>query len=157
MQNHVKTLGLVMVVLLLAVSSSFAEHPAKLSTGQTLYVPAYSHVYSGPNGQPFQLAVMLSVRNTDPRQTLNLTTLDYFNNDGKLVHHYLTTPISLGPLASHHVFIKENNQLGGFGANFIVRWQADNPINAPLVESVMIGARSGQGISFVCPAQPLID
>ncbi|WP_321530533.1 DUF3124 domain-containing protein [uncultured Desulfuromonas sp.] len=149
--------GLVLISLLLSVAPAFAEHPAKLSNGQTLYVPVYSHVYSGPNGQPFQLAVMLSVRNTDPRQPLTVTTLDFYNNDGHLVHRYLTTPITLGPLASHHVFIEENNQQGGFGANFIVRWQAEKAINAPLVESVMIGARSGQGISFVCPAQPLVD
>nr|WP_238326383.1 DUF3124 domain-containing protein [Desulfuromonas acetoxidans] len=157
LRKQIKKFSLVLVIVLLTVSSSLAEHPAKLSSGQTLYVPVYSHVYSGPNGQPFQLAVMLSIRNTDPRQSLTVTTLDFYNNDGHLVHHYMSVPITLGPLASHHVFIEENNQQGGFGANFIVRWQAKKAINAPLVESVMIGARSGQGISFVCPAQPLVN
>jgi len=148
---------LFVVLMLLGVVSACASGAAPLSSGQTLYVPVYSHVYSGPNGQPFQLAVMLSLRNTDPHQSLRLTALDYYDNDGQLVRHYLTAPMTLAPLASHHVFIKETDQQGGFGANFVVRWTSEAPINPPLVESVMIGARSGQGISFVCPAQPITE
>jgi hypothetical protein len=46
-------------------------------------------------------------------------------------------------------------KIGGFGANFIVRWKNDSVINAPIVECVMIGATGGQGISFVSPAQEI--
>jgi ABC-type oligopeptide transport system substrate-binding subunit len=40
---------------------------ADVQTGkaQTLYVPAYSHVFSGDRALPFNLAVMLVIRNTD--------------------------------------------------------------------------------------------
>jgi hypothetical protein len=38
----------------------------KLSDGQTVYVPIYSHIYSGIKARPFDLAATLSIRNTDP-------------------------------------------------------------------------------------------
>ncbi len=38
---------------------------------------------------------------------------------------------------------------GGFGAGFIVKWRADKEACVPLVESIMIGSYSGQGISFI--------
>ena len=154
-----QSVGLLFCILLFFLSAlpTCADSSVALSTGQTLYVPVYSHVYSGSNGQPFQLAAMLSLRNTDLQRSMTLTVVDYYDNDGHLVRHYLAKPIILAPLASHDVFIKEDDQQGGFGANFIVRWTADKPINLPLIESVMIGARSGQGISFVCPARPIAE
>ena len=50
------------LILLCAVP---AASQSRLVKGQTIYVPAYSHVYHGDRQQPFQLAVTLSVRNTD--------------------------------------------------------------------------------------------
>ena len=35
------------------------------------------------------------------------------------------------------------------GANFIVRWSAEREMNSPIIECLMIGTQSGQGISFV--------
>lgn len=132
-----------------------AESRMLPSQGQTLYVPVYSNVFSGNKALPFNLAVTLSLRNTDPRHGLRILAIDYFNNDGKLLKKYLTQPMTLGPLASDHIFIRESDESGGFGANFIVRWEADRAINPPIVESVMIGARSGQGISFLSRGQVL--
>ena len=33
----------------------------QLSTGQTVYVPIYSHIYSGIKARPFDLAATLSI------------------------------------------------------------------------------------------------
>lgn len=125
----------------------------RLSTGQTVYVPVYSNVFSGPRARPFNLAAMLSIRNTDLQQQLQITAIDYYDTDGKLLRRHLAKPQSLAPLASTYVYLEEKDTSGGFGANFIVRWKAGKSINAPIIECVMIGAESGQGISFVSPGQ----
>lgn len=126
-----------------------------LSRGQTVYVPAYSNVFSGPRRLPFQLATTLSIRNTDLAGSLRVTSVDYYGTDGKMIRRYLSKPLVLGPLASSYVHIEEKDVSGGFGANFIVRWDSDRPINRPIIECVMIGATSGQGISFVSPGQEI--
>lgn len=127
----------------------------RLSKGQTVYVPVYSNVFSGPRSLPFQLATTLSVRNTDLSASLRITSIDYYDTNGKLVRRYLDKPLALAPLGTSYVHIEEKDVSGGFGANFIVRWTADRVINAPIIECVMIGATSGQGISFVSPGQEI--
>ncbi len=127
----------------------------RISKGQTVYVPVYSNVFSGPKSRPYQLAATLSIRNTDLSAPLRITAIDYYDTGGKLVRRYLDRPLTLGPLASTHIHIGEKDTSGGFGANFIVRWDAELSINAPIIEAVMIGATSGQGISFVSPGQEI--
>ena len=127
----------------------------ELSAGQHLYVPVYSHIYTGDKERPFNLAVTLSVRNTDPGSALRLTTVDYYDTEGRLVRKYLDALRELGPLASIRYVVAERDVEGGSGANFLVRWEAAQPINAPVVESVMIGAQSGQGISFTSQAREI--
>lgn len=122
---------------------------------QSLYVPVYSNVFIGPKQQAYNLAVNLSVRNTDARQPIVITTIDYLADNGRLVKAFLPRPIRIVPLGSYRVFIPEADRSAGFGAKFIVRWRSDKPVNAPLVEGVMIGARSGQGISFVTRGQAI--
>lgn len=125
----------------------------RLSKGQTVYVPAYSNVFTGPKKIPFQLATTLSVRSTDLAAHIRITSIDYYDTNGRMIRRYLDKPLNLGPLASTFVHIEEKDASGGFGANFIVRWNADRVVNAPVIECVMIGATSGQGISFVSPGQ----
>jgi hypothetical protein len=127
----------------------------RLARKQTVYVPVYSNVYSGPRKRPLQLEANLSIRNSDPSAALRITAIDYYDTGGKLVRRFLQQPRILGPLASTDVHIEERDVRGGFGANFIVRWEADRIINAPIIECVMIGASGGQGISFVSPGQEI--
>ncbi|MBJ6800273.1 DUF3124 domain-containing protein [Geomonas propionica] len=144
---------LLFALLALPVSGWSASDQVHLSKGQTVYVPVYSNVFSGPRNLPYQLAATLSIRNTDMDSWLRITAIDYYDTSGKLLRRYQDKPVSLAPLASTYVHIEEKDVAGGFGANFIVKWQADRTINAPIIESVMIGATSGQGISFVSPGQ----
>jgi len=118
-----------MVLLLLAAllgpeSCWAASSGARLSKGQTVYVPVYSNVFTGPRKLPFQLATTLSLRNTDLSASIQVTAIDYYDTNGKLVRRYLEKPLVLGPLASSFVHIEEKDVSGGFGANFIVRWSA---------------------------------
>ncbi|QWV99446.1 DUF3124 domain-containing protein [Geomonas nitrogeniifigens] len=141
--------------LLALPAAGWSASDVRLSKGQTVYVPAYSNVFSGPRSLPFQLATTLSIRNTDMDSWLRITSIDYYDTSGKLLRHYQDKPLSLAPLASTYVHIEEKDVAGGFGANFIVKWQADHTINTPIIECVMIGATSGQGISFVSPGQAI--
>lgn len=108
----------------------------------------YSHIYIGNNEKPFLLAVTLSIRNIDLKNQLKLKTIDYYETQGKLLKKYLDTPITLEPLESLRYIIAEKDKSGGSGANFIVKWESDKFVNSPIVETIMIGARSTQGISF---------
>ena len=152
--------SLVLFLMLGIVSAYSAEslastYDVKLSKGQTVYVPAYSNVYSGPKKNPFQLATMLSIRNVDLTGNFKVTAIDYYDNDGRLIRRYADSPMIIGPLGSHHIYLEEKDTRGGFGANFIVRWASDKTINSPIIECVMIGATGGQGISFVSPGQEI--
>lgn len=128
--------------------ASAADQENGLSDGQLLYVPAYSHIYSGNKEKPFLLAVTLSIRNIDPRHAITITAADYYQTQGHLLRHYTDTPVVLQPLESLRYVIAERDASGGSGANFMVEWKAGQPVNPPIVESVMIGTQTQQGISF---------
>jgi hypothetical protein len=138
-----------------AVRPPRAEQAPRLSTGQALYVPVYSHVYWGEKPEPFNLACTLSIRNIDPQSSITVTAVDYYDTAGTLVGHYLEEDVVLAPLATTEYFVAERDVAGGSGANFIVRWRSPEPVNAPVVEAVMIGVDSGHGISFVSQAREI--
>ncbi len=121
----------------------------KLSTGQTIYVPIYSHIYSGVKARPFDLAATLSIRNTNLKSSIELISVKYFDSEGKLVKDYLEKPIVVDAIATTRYIITEDDKAGGSGANFIVIWKSERAVNPPIIEGVMIGTHSGQGISFV--------
>lgn len=148
--------GLISLILLIAVcQTDRAAAEIKLSRGQTLYVPVYSNVFSAPKQVPFNLATILSMRNTDMSNPIKITSVDYYDTKGKLLRKYYEKEVVLAPLESAYIYMPESDTAGGFGANFIVRWRAQKEINVPIIECVMIGATSGQGISFVSPSQEI--
>ncbi|BBD68059.1 hypothetical protein NIES4072_46290 [Nostoc commune NIES-4072] len=125
----------------------------KIASGQTVYVPVYSHIYHHNRQEIFELAVTLSIRNTDLTNAIVITSVRYYNSEGKLVKQYLERPIQLDALASTDFFINRNDTTGGLGANFIVEWVAQTEISEPIVEAVMIGTDFQQGISFISPGR----
>ncbi len=161
--KHIKMLHnlwvYVLAVILLAAFgiSARADSNIALSGGQTVYVPIYSHIYSGLKGRPFGLAATLSIRNTDPQNPITLVSVKYFDSGGKLVKEYLAQPAELAAMASTRYILPEGDTTGGSGANFLVKWQSSKKVNPPLIEGVMIGTRSGQGISFVSRGQVISD
>ena len=130
------------LVLLCGASSLKAMEPPPLSKGQTVYVPAYSHIYHGNKETPLLLSVTLSIRNVDPHTPLTIKTVNYHETDGPLGKQYITEPVVLGPLGSERFIVPQKDNTGGSGANFIVTWQADKPINPPIMETVMIGTQT---------------
>lgn len=146
------TLAATIICLLLLPALCWSVEP-KRSRGQTVYVPAYSHVFTGPRANPYNLAISLTVRNTDPSAGMTVTAIDYHDHSGRLIRRYAPSPLGLTPLASSYVHLEEKDTSGGFAPKFIVRWESPRPISAPVIEAVMIGATSGQGISFVSQGQ----
>lgn len=146
----------IIVIMTLAgilVPAAVSAEDIRLSNGQTVYVPIYSHIYSGVKGRPFDLAATLSIRNTNLQNSITLISVKYYDSDGKLVADYLKAPTQLGPLVSTRYIITEDDKAGGSGANFIVIWNSEQNVNPPIIEAVMIGTHSGQGISFLSSGQ----
>jgi len=146
-------LGLLIGLAGILVPVNLSAEDIKLSSGQTVYVPIYSHIYSGVKGRPFDLAATLSIRNTNLKSPITLVSVKYYDSDGKLVEDYLQKPKQLDALVSERYIITEDNKAGGSGANFMVAWKSDQNVNPPIIEAVMIGTHSGQGISFVSRGQ----
>ncbi len=145
------------LVVLGAGMSMLAGEALSLSKGQTLYVPVYSHIYWGPKPRAFDLACTLSIRNVDPQAAITLTSVDYFNTDGKKIRSFLDKPVKVLPLGTKEYYIEETDKAGGSGANFLVKWAADKDTNPPIVECVMIGVESSQGVSFTSRGRVVLD
>jgi len=137
---------LAVVWTLVPVQSLSAD---ELSQGQKVYVPIYSHIYSGDRENPFLLTAILSVRNIDPGHGITLTAVDYYDSDGKLLRRYLQKPVEIAALSSIRYVVAESDKKGGSGAKFIVDWRAASKVNPPILEGIMIGTKMQQGISFV--------
>jgi hypothetical protein len=145
--NFKKLCILIFSIILLSFSGSKVY--SKTNTfSQTVYVPAYSSIFHGNNFKVLDLAVTLSIRNTNLKNSITIRSVDYFDNSGKLIKHYLTGISKVGPLETVNFVIKESDKTGGTGANFIIKWLSDKKVNSPLIESVMIGTSGQQGISF---------
>ena len=153
MTGRVLSAFVFLLVVGIFASASQADSGIALSAGQTVYVPIYSHIYSGLKGRPFNLAATLSIRNTDPKHAITLVSVKFYDSDGKLVKEYLDKPAELKAMASTRYILPEADAGGGSGANFLVKWTSKTKVNPPLIEGVMIGTRSGQGISFVSRGQ----
>ena len=138
---------IVFAVLCLMAGNAFSA--ITLKKGQTVYVSAYPHVFMGPKGNVFDLSITLLIRNTDLKVPVSVTTVDYYDTKGRLTKKHLASPMIINPMASAHILITERDTSGGIGSNFIVRWMADKEVNVPIIEAVMIGGKSGQGISFI--------
>lgn len=147
---------LLLLALVLIVSRpTHADESVNLSRGQTIYVPAYSHIYVGNREAPFLLTITLSIRNIDARNRVTVTSADYYDSKGKLIRKYLEQPVSLGPWESVRYVVPQKDKSGGSGANFVVGWNSEKAVNPLLVEAIMIGAESQQGISFTSRGQAI--
>lgn len=122
---------------------------ADRSIGQLVYVPVYSHIYQRNRTKTFNLTTTLSIRNADPFRPLTLTRVAYYDSKGNIIQEYIDSGEQIEPLASTSYVIEEEDLRGGVGANFLVRWQSDEPVFPPVIEAVNISTSQQQGISFL--------
>src|SRR4051812_45241353 len=66
--------------------------PGRGAAGQTIYVPAYSSIYISDRAERFDLAITVSIRNTDRARPIVLTSVAYHDQDGRLARDYLRRP-----------------------------------------------------------------
>lgn len=149
--------GIICMMLLMIPMTAQAGGTPGLSKGQTLYVPAYSHIYAGNRERAFLLTVTLSIRNIDPHHAITVTRADYYETQGALVTRYIEKPVTLKPLESLRYVVPEKDARGGSGANFMLAWTAEQSVNPPITEAIMIGTQTQQGISFTSRGREIIN
>ena len=127
-----------------------SDKPLHLSTGQVVYVPAYTHVYYTDTGKAFPLTTTLIIHNTDPREKIEVTSVRFHDAEGVLIRNYAEKPFSLAPFAACDILVKDMGRIKGKGSGtcFVVTWQAEKLVSLPIIECIIIGATSQQGISF---------
>ncbi len=136
-------------------SASFyllTDNDLGITQQQTVYIPVYSEIFVSGGGK-LNLAITLSIRNTDFSYPLVVNSVNYYNTSGKLIENYLQVPYLLEPMASTHFFVTQSDARGGVGANFIVNWAANKSASDPVIEAVMAGSTGTQGMSFVTPGR----
>ena len=138
------------------VEPGTTQSPEPPAVSRTVYVPDYAHIYHGSERRRYALTTTLSIRNTDPDRSLTVRSVRYYNTHGDLARRFLESPRRLGPFGTLEFVIAEHDTSGGSGANFIVEWSANEPVSEPVIESVMISTRSGQGLSFTSRGVPIV-
>lgn len=128
------------------------------SKGERLYLPVYSHVWHGEvgrDGKPARtlVSVSVSIRNTDPAQSIRVTSAQYFDTDGKKLKEYFPKPVVIGPMGTRELFISRSDDSGGSGANFVVVWNSDAAVSPPLVQAVHVDLPGNRSVVFTTTAQ----
>jgi hypothetical protein len=133
---------------------------ASRSLGQSLYLPIYSHIWHGEmdkKGQPARtlVSVSVSIRNTDPVKSIQVTSAQYYDTDGRKLKEYVPSPRTIGPLGTIELFVPRSDDSGGSGANFLISWKADKPASPPIVEGIHANLPVGRAIAFTSSARAL--
>ncbi|MGQ9921804.1 MAG: DUF3124 domain-containing protein [Desulfobacca sp.] len=136
------------ICLLTGAGAAGASQTVPNSWGQLVYVPVYSHIYFGDRGKTFNLSVTLSIRNVAPRHPIEVQSVQYLDETGKVVRELVAKPFLLASFAASRFFIQESDVTGGSEAAFLVRWRAAQPVPPPIIDALMVGTSFGQGISF---------
>ena len=154
-----KLVGL-LLSLCLVVSPVRAEEPAQLSFGQHIYLPIYSHMLYGNRSKTRALpkallSALVSIRNTDPKRSLRVLSARYYDTHGKFLQAYISGSVVVAPFATAELFVDMHDESGGSGANFLIRWESDAPMNPPLIEALHANMDSGKAVILTTRGVPL--
>jgi hypothetical protein len=141
----------VMLIVTLIFIFPCKSAAVELSTGGTILVPIYMSFYHsyGSSREAYGLTSTACLHNTDPKHSIVVYAIDYYDSNGKLPKKLLFEPIKIKPWSSKEISILPAAQPEDFGANLIVRWKSDQPANSPLVEVLMVGQVLNRGVSFL--------
>ena len=120
----------------------------------TLAAPA-GDIFIARSDRPIRLPAMLDARNTDAARPIRITSAQYFDTDGRKLREYVPTAKTIGPMGTYELFIPRSDDSGGSGANFVIEWKADAPVNPPVVEGLHAHLPSGRSIAFITSARPI--
>lgn len=152
--------------LALCIAALLALPPAMavedVSTGQSLYLPVYSHIWygdrTGRDKAPSMslVSVLVSIRNASLKIPIRVTSARYYSTEGKLLREYLSKPVTIQALGTHELFVERKESEGGSGANFVIEWSAATATNPPVVEALHADIRSGNhALTFITAAHPI--
>ena len=88
---------LILITVALNMPSALAGE-LKMTKGQTVYVPVYSHIVVGQRERGninFDLAINVSIRNTDFKNPIIIISADYYDSNGVLVKKFTTKPVTV--------------------------------------------------------------
>jgi len=127
-------------------------HPVKASVAEltkrhTVYVPAYSHIYTSKNMYE-EMGITLSIRNTDDRMRLLVEKIVYYNTGGDVVETFLSEPHVLDPMGTIDFVVNLDDMRGGSGANFIVEWAGKPELSDPVIQAVMVNVSGAKAFAF---------
>ena len=125
----------------------------RLKYFETDYLPIYSSIYYQDGTKRFPITATVSIRNTSLSDSAFILSARYYDSYGKVIHSYLDSTLLLSPLESIELVVEEKDTEGGAGANFIIEWAANRYSDQLLIQSIMIGTYSQQGISFLTRAK----
>jgi hypothetical protein len=126
---------------------------SRLKYFETDYLPIYSSIYYQDGTKRFPITATVSIRNTSLSDSVFILSARYYDSYGKAIHSYLDSTLLLSPLESIELVVEEKDTEGGVGANFIIEWAAPAYSDQLLIQSIMIGTYSQQGISFLTEAK----
>lgn len=133
-----------------AQDAAAVKKPAhQVQFGEVIYIPVYSHIVQAEKASRQKLSSTLVIHNADPSQTIQITSVRYYDHAGTQIENYVDVTRSLGPFASANFVVDIRDDRGGVGANFIVEWQAAARVVSPIVEAIMTGGAGTQGLSFI--------
>ncbi len=151
---------LICFALALFMSKAAVAQEAALSK-QTVYLPIYSHVYHGnpdrKTGKTAQSLVSahVSIRNTDLKSPITVTSARYYDTDGKPLREFVPTAKQVPPLGTLELFVPHSDSSGGSGANFIIEWTAERPVNPPLIDALHGDVRESRTLFFITSGRPI--
>jgi hypothetical protein len=124
---------------------------AELSKANTIYVPVYKSFYQsyGSTRDAYGLTSTACLHNTDPKNAITVYTIEYYSSNGKLINKLIDEPITIKPWTSREITLQSSKDPEDFGANLIVRWKSDQPVNPLIVEVLMVGQVLNRGVSFL--------
>lgn len=121
----------------------------QIVTGQTVFVPAYAEIFHGSSSRTIDLTVTLAIHNTDANNPIIIQSVNLYDTEGNLTRNYVDEPLLLKPLGTTGFVVDSDDDIGGFGANFVVEWIAEEPVFEPVIEGIMINTSNQQGLSFI--------
>ena len=138
---------LIIMILASSILAGMALGKVKLVKGQTLYLPIATNYMK--DDVSFRVTAEVIIHNTDPDHAINLVKMDFYDTDGKLVKSYLQEPLKLNPASGRRFRVKDSvPDAAGAAAHFIIQWQADNKVVAPLVSGLLLGSRGTRGYAI---------
>ncbi len=126
----------------------------QLSTGQLIFVPAYSSIRVADKGDDLS-ASHVSVRNTSTDESITLRFVDLFGDNGTVLRNFLKEETEIPPMGSRLFIVKQDEKLGGAGSNYLIEWTSRTSVTPPFVESVTYRYAGTKAMAFTSPSTVL--